>query len=194
MGDREEEKQLELIGGEIVESDSNGKYTVTKAVIDQRTKIAIAREENKKRMGMAYRVAELGKRAAQHRDDPDYLRDCFDEYLRIAMETGSDIGNMTAYAAIGLSHQTADAWFYGRVHKDDPRYRELIYYIKSMCASYREMMAIDGRLNPLTTMFWQKNFDGLTSEGIFRTDAPDPLGDIKSTKEIMDKYKDMPED
>ena len=186
------EKQLEIVGGEIVETEEKGKYTMSPAARDQRTKIAIAREENRRLMEMIGKVAEISRHADIN--NPDSLLECFHEYLRVAMEDGANIGNMTAYAAMGITHKTADNWLYGRAHKDDHRYRDLIYYVKNICAAYRENLALEGKLNPITTIFWQKNFDGLMNEGFFREEAPDPLGDIKSTQEIIDKYKDMPED
>ena len=186
------EKQLEIVKGEIVEAEDKQRYTMSPAARDQRTKIAIAREENRRMMGMINKVAEISRHA--NINDPETLLDCFHEYLRVAMEEGANIGNMTAYAAMGITHKTADNWLYGRAHKDDQRYRNLIYYVKNICAAYRENLALEGRLNPITTIFWQKNFDGLTNEGIFREEIPDPLGDIKSTQEIIEKYKDMPED
>lgn len=191
MSNIDDGKQIEFVKGELVEREPQ-KYTMSEAARDQRTAIARAREENKRRMGMIYKVAEISRHA--NIQDPESLLNCFHEYLRVAHEEGAMIGNLTAYAAMGITHQTADNWLYGRAHKDDPRYRDLIYYVKNICAAYRENLGLEGKIHPALTIFWERNFDGLTNEDIVRVEHTDLLGEVKSTKEIKDKYADLVEE
>ena len=191
MSEIEQGKQIELVKGELIEREPS-KYTMSEAAHEQRTAIARAREENRRRMGMISKVAEISRHADLK--DPESLLDCFHEYLRVAQEDGAMIGNLTAYAAMGITHQTADRWLYGMAHKDDPRYRELIYYVKNICAAYRENLGLEGKIHPALTIFWERNFDGLTNEDVVRVEHTDLLGEAKSTKEIKDKYADLPED
>ena len=191
MEELEQGKQIEFVKGELVERDPQ-KYNMSDAAREQRTAIARAREENRRIMGMTYKVAEIAKHADLN--DPESLWACFDEYLRVAYEEGAKIGNLTAYAALGITHQTADAWYYGRVHKDDPRYRDLIYHVKSVCSAFREGLGLEGKVHPALTIFWQRNFDGLTNEDRVIVEQADPFGELKSTKEIKDKYADLAED
>ena len=63
-----------------------------------------------------------------------------------------------------------------------------------MCAAYREQLGLEGKTHPALTIFWQRNFDGLTNEDIVRVTKEDPLGVLKDANEIAEKYKDMPDD
>ena len=102
------------------------------------------------------------------------------------------IGNLTAYAAMGISKETASAWARGL--KRDERYKKLILYVQRICAAYRESLGLEGKIHPALTIFWQRNFDGLTNEDVVSVDMNDPLGTAKSRKEIQEKYADLPED
>lgn len=185
---KDDSRQLELVKGEIVERTTH----LTDAELAQRKAAARAREENRRRMGMINKVAEISLHA--NRKDPESLLACFQEYLRVAEEEGAMIGNLTAYAAMGITRQTADEWLHGKSNKSDPRYRDLIYYVKNVCASYREYLGLEGKIHPALTIFWQRNFDGLTNEDIVRVEQTDLLGEVKSSQEIKDKYADLAED
>ena len=196
----DDEKQLELVDGAIIESDIpvTRKYTITPAVIKQRQAAAKAgvlqRWENAERIAFITEVGKIGLKARQHRDDPEYLLDCFHEYLDLCESTGQRVGNLTAYSAIGVNHNTIDLWIRGDARKDDSRYRDLALYIKSICADYREMLAMENKVHPALSIFWQRNFDGLTNEERVYVEKTDLLGEIKSKKEIQEKYKDLVEE
>ena len=185
------EKQLQLVDGEIIETEDH-KYELTDKALEQRQKAALVKKENAEMLRMVCNVGEISQKADIN--DPQSLLDCFHEYLNEAVKSGSRIGNMNAYAAMGITHQTADQWMYGRARRDDPRYKNLILYVKRICSAYREALSLEGKINPILTIFWQKNFDGLTNEEHTVVDFNDPLGDTKSIKEIQEKYADLPED
>lgn len=189
MSEIEQGKQIELIGGELVETEPQ-KYTMSDAALEQRRKASKAYQENIERMSMIRYVAEISTHADIN--DPESLLDCFHEYLRVAQEKGVMIGNLTAYAAMGINRDIAYKWEKGE--RRDERYKQLIMYVKRICAAYRESLGLEGKIHPALTIFWQRNFDGLTNEDIVTVDMDDPLGKAKSKKEIQEKYADLPED
>ena len=138
-------------------------------------------------------VAKLGETA--DRDDPEDLWNHFIQYLEVCRSTNVKPGNLGAYSAMGMSKKTASDYYSGLRRAADPRYKELIYRVKSVCAAYREAsMAEKDGINPLVGIWWQKNFDGLSNdprELIAEIGEDDVSRDAQSIKE---KYADLPED
>ena len=186
---KEQGRQIELVQGEFVEQPP-AKYKMTEEAIEQRRAAARIHHENTERMTMVRYVAEISRDA--NINDPESLLDCFHRYLEVAQQQGVRIGNLTAYAAMGIDDDIASRWERG-INRDD-RYKQLIMYVKRICAAYRESLGLEGKIHPALTIFWQRNFDGLTNEDVKRVDIEDPLGRSKSKKEIQEKYADMPED
>lgn len=188
--------QLELIGGEIVDAPEKPRYFMSEKALAQRRAAAnaslLAKHENTERLEFMVHVAEIAKDV--DRNDPDSMLAAFHKYLILSAEWGQKVGNMTAYAAMGTNKTSIDEWYHGNSRADDPRYRELATYVKSMCAAYREQLGLDGKTHPALTIFWQRNFDGFTNEDIVRVEREDPLGILKDAKQIAEKYKDMPDD
>ncbi len=186
---KEQGRQIELVQGEFVEQPP-AKYEMTDAAIEQRRKAARIHHENTERMTMVRYVAEISQSADIN--DPQSLLDCFHRYLEVAQQQGVMIGNLTAYAAMGINRDIACKWEKGVTR--DERYKKLIMYVKRICAAYRESLGLEGKIHPALTIFWQRNFDGLTNEDTVMVDMEDPLGATKSRKEIQEKYADLPED
>lgn len=188
--------QLELIGGEIVDSPDRPRYYMSEKALAQRRAAAkasqLAKHENTERLEFMVQVAKIAE--GVNKKDPDSLLEAFHKYLVLSAEMGQKIGNLTAYAAMGVNKSTVDDWYHGQDRASDPRFRELATYVKSMCAAYREQLGLDGKTHPALTIFWQRNFDGLTNEDIVRVSKEDPLGSLRDAKEIAEKYKDIPDD
>ena len=62
---------------------------------------------------------------------------------------------------------------------------------EEICGGYRESLMSDGQLTPSTGMFWQKNFDGLRDQTEHIVTPGDPLGEMRSKREIAEKYADI---
>ena len=186
------EKQLELVGHEIVEAEDKPAYTMSEAALAQRRENAAAMKANQDRLAFIAEVAKIGAKA--NTKDPDSMLQCFWEYLDLAAKTGERIGNVTAYTSMGISKRTADWWAYGQYAGKDPRFKQLINYVQAVCASYRETLALNNKLHPALAIFWQRNFDGLTNEDIVRIETEDPLGEIGDKSKIKDKYSDLLEE
>lgn len=188
--------QLELIGGEIVNAPERPRYYMSEKAIAQRiaaSKAAAAtKHRNTERAQFTLACIELSK--GVNREDPDSLLQAFYNYIELAEEMGERVSNMTAYAAMGVTRSNIDDWYTGATRKGDPRYKELATFVKSVCAAYREQLGMDGAIHPALTIFWQRNYDGLTNEDIVRVETTNPLGEIHDAKQIAEKYKNIPED
>ena len=198
MTEKNDDKQLVLIDGQIVDLPDRPKYYMSEKALEQRRAASkasvIARLENTERIEYIAKVGEIGLRRRQKGNDLEDYLSAFREYLELSAIMGEKIGNMTAYLAMGVSHMEIERWQNGIDRKNDPRFKQLVAYVKSVCASHREQMALDGKVHPALSIFWQRNYDGLTNEDIVRVEHTDPLGEVRNTEEIKDKYKDMPED
>ena len=61
-----------------------------------------------------------------------------------------------------------------------------------ICSAYREGLMADGKVNPVTGIFWQKNYDGMKDQSeVILTPNTDPLGDKKDAEQLKDKYLGM---
>lgn len=191
-----DENQLELVEGEIV--PTRQLTYLSEAQLAQKRAAgkasAMALYNNTNRVDYIAKVAEIGRRTQLAGCTPENMLNAFHEYLEMSAREGQRIGNLTAYMAIGASRQMIEQWMSGRRHADDPRYKQLANYIKTVCAAHREQMALNNEVHPALSIFWQRNFDGLTNEDVIRVEPSDLFGEIKDTEEIKERYKDLTEE
>lgn len=116
------------------------------------------------------------------------MRECFDAYATLCGLTGMPMGNVAAYFCIGINKVTADMWLIGK-RGSTPERVDLIQEVKNACAMNREAMASSGLLNPILTIFWQKNFDGMRDQGAIVNDSEGLLGERQDAKRIAEKYQ-----
>ena len=56
---------------------------------------------------------------------------------------------------------------------------------------YREGLMEDGKVNPVTGIFWQKNYDGMKDQQeVVLTPNTSPLGEQKDAEALKQKYLD----
>lgn len=125
-------------------------------------------------------------------DDKDMnsMRKCFYAFCALAEATNMKVGNMTAYTAMGINTSTARNWRSGGPGST-PERRQLIEEVCAVCAATREMLGASGAINPVLTIFWQKNWDGFRDVTEHVAYQGDPLGEKQSPNEIAEKYKDI---
>lgn len=124
---------------------------------------------------------------ASHADrkDPVSLRSCFLNYLRLCQQDGFKVGNMAAYAAMGVDHVTVIGWERGTRQE----YKDLAKFVKSTCALFRENMIADQKINPVIGIFWQRNFDGLRNDTEQQqTQNEIDLSETMTTDDYKQKY------
>lgn len=125
-------------------------------------------------------------------DDKDVnsMRKCFYAFCALAEATNMKVGNMTAYAAMGINTTTANNWRKGGVGST-PERRQLIEEVCAVCGATREMLGASGAINPVLTIFWQKNWDGFRDVTEHVAYQGDPLGDKQTPQEIAERYHDI---
>lgn len=93
--------------------------------------------------------------------DSDAVASAIDGYFKYCIDRGLRPGNLGLYAALGLSKQDVSNAINGYSNKLRPSTIDLIKKAKQALATYRELLGSQGKLNPVTLIFWQKNYDGL---------------------------------
>lgn len=111
----------------------------------------------------------------------------FAHYLEMCAEWGMKVGNQAAYAAIGIDKNTA--WDWANKVVGNPARSTFIKKVQQICALYREGLMEDGKVNPVTGIFWQKNYDGLKDQQeVVLTPNTDPLGERGDAESLRQKY------
>lgn len=136
-----------------------------------------------------YHMAMMEMRQGVDKSDVPDLYQRFYRYLTYCAEHNIIPNNMNAYFAIGVSRQDISAWYTGA--SGTPDHRKFAETIKSFFASIHEQGALDGIMNPISSMFWQKAHDGLIEASKVEVVQQDPLGDRRSADDIAKKYADV---
>lgn len=111
----------------------------------------------------------------------------FDRYLQLCEQFDQKVTNQAAYAAIGIDDQTVYDWV--NRNKTNPARSQFCKKVKHICALYREGLMADGKVNPVTGIFWQKNYDGMKDQQeLVVTPNTNPLGDGESAERLAEKY------
>ena len=123
-------------------------------------------------------------------DDVDEMERRFSNYLAKCKEWDMKIGNQAAYLAIGIDKGTAWDWVNRRTA--NPRRADFIKKVQYICATAREAMMEDGKINPVVGIFWQKNYDGLKDQQeVVLTPNTSALGEQKDAETLQRKYIDQ---
>lgn len=125
-------------------------------------------------------------------NDVEQMKENFIEYLKLCAEEKMRVGNMSAYLAMGINRKVASHWRTG--YSGNEEQKELIDFVDSICASYRESLMADNKLSAPVGIFWQKNFDGMKDIQDVVVDRPNLLGDGQDADAIAAKYQNLPED
>lgn len=140
--------------------------------------------------GFVLEIMKLGKGC--NLNDPDDMMRCFLTYVKMCEMYGMKITNQAAYLSMGISRQYACELRKGVRRAKDPRYKELIEQVDMICSTTREVLMSENAVNPITAIWWQKNYDKMTDVQQVEVTTKDPLGEQgKSAQEIADKYKDL---
>lgn len=111
----------------------------------------------------------------------------FKRYLELCAQWDMKIGNQAAYAAIGIDKGTA--WEWENRSTANVARSDFIKKVRQFCAMYREGLMEDGKVNPVTGIFWQKNYDGLRDQQeVVLTPNTSPLGEQADAESLKQKY------
>lgn len=140
---------------------------------------------------VAYHMECLKMReGVDKRNVPD-LYQRFYRYLAYCAERGIIPNNMNCYLAIGINREDIRAWTAG--DRGTPEHRQFASDVKDFFASIHEQGALDGLMNPISSIFWQKAYDGMIEASKAEVQHNDPMGDRKSAEEIAKSYADLPD-
>ena len=123
------------------------------------------------------------------KDNIETLYQCLQDYITLCATTDHKIGNQAAAAACGLNNRTLWAWLSAK----DPQKKKFAETVYNICSMYREQLMQDGQINPVTGIFWQKNYDGLRDQQEMVVTPNNPLGEQKDAKAIAEKYAALPD-
>lgn len=118
--------------------------------------------------------------------DVDEMERRFYNYLEMCAAWDMKVGNQAAYTAIGITKE--QAWGWENVTKGNPLRTDFIKKVRQICGLYREGLMQDGKINPVTGIFWQKNYDGMKDQSEVVLTPNNPLGDSKDTEALKQKY------
>lgn len=120
-------------------------------------------------------------------DDVEEMERRFMRYLDLCAQWDMKIGNQAAYAAIGINKDLVYEWTHRLL--GNPRRTDFVKKVQQFCAMYREGLMEDGKVNPVTGIFWQKNYDGLKDQQeVVLTPNANPLGEQKDVEALKQKY------
>ena len=122
-------------------------------------------------------------------NSPVEVKQCIDDYFNNCISKGLRPGNLGMYACLGLDKRQIKDLLDGRQKSFNGRVvnPQCIPLIKKACEgirSFREVLGSQGKLNPATLIFWQKNFDGLEDVQRVELDANAAPTAEKSPDEI----------
>ena len=119
---------------------------------------------------------------------PD-LYNRFYNYLAYCAEHGIIPNNMNAYYAIGINRDLVCRWKNGTSGTSE--HMKFAQDLTGFFASVHEQGAMDGLLNPISAMFWQKAHDGMIEASKLEVTNTDPLGEKKSAEDIAKAYSEV---
>jgi hypothetical protein len=120
-------------------------------------------------------------------NDVEEMERRFQRYLKLCAEWDMKVGNQAAYAAIGIDKGIAWEWVNRSL--GNPARTDFVKKVQQFCAMYREGLMEDGKVNPVTGIFWQKNYDGMKDQQeVVLTPNTSPLGEQKDAEALKQKY------
>lgn len=123
--------------------------------------------------------------------DPVLLEKAITDYFRYCAAKGLRPGIMGLCAAIGMSYRDYQNEKQGLTHVISNDCLSLLKRAHMFIESYIEQAGAAGVLNTVLTIFWQKNFSGLSdSQDI----TISPRADITATKTLDQLEQDIPID
>ena len=119
--------------------------------------------------------------------DVEYMEDRFQRYLVWCAENEFKISNQMCYLALDVDGGRVRDWALG---KRGSTSASCLFYKKVLdfLSAFREFQMIEGKLNPILGIWWQKNYDGFVDNPIQQIEAASPFDGMKDVTEISDKY------
>lgn len=136
-----------------------------------------------------YHLDMLRMRQGVNKQDVGDLYRRFIEYLKYCSERNIMPNNMNAYFAIGINRQELSNWYTGK--SGSPEHRKFAEDIKAFFSSIHEQGAIDGLINPILTIWWQKAYDNMIEAQKVEQVEETPLGERQTAEQIAAKWSEV---
>lgn len=95
--------------------------------------------------------------------DPEQVQAAIIAYFQTCIDHGTRPGNLGLYAALGLSRQDYNNIVAGKSKsKASPMCIDMMKKATRAVGAYREGLALEGKINPVTYIFMGKNYDHLS--------------------------------
>lgn len=97
--------------------------------------------------------------------DPQQVHDAIINYFTSCQRNHTRPGNLGLYAALGMSRQDYNNVITGKSKsKVSPDCIDILKKATVAIGQYREGLALEGKINPVTYIFMGKNYDGLQDQ------------------------------
>ena len=128
--------------------------------------------------------------------DTKQLINAISLYFDGCFECGTRPGNMGLYRALGLSRQDVNHILAGKAeNRVTPEGKDILKKALRIIAEYREQLGAQGKINPVSLIFWQKNYDGLTDTQQLQVNHSNALLPDMTPEQIARRIeKDIPID
>ena len=128
--------------------------------------------------------------------DPEATKEAIYNYLLDCEQHGKRPGNMGLYRALDISRQDVHSIITGKSKsRVSPECVDILKKALQMLGEYREQLGAQGKLNPVTMIFWQKNYDGLQdAQQIEVTAQQGPAASMTPEEIARQIEKDIPID
>lgn len=128
--------------------------------------------------------------------DPQQVRDAIINYFASCQRNNTRPGNLGLYAALGMSRQDFNDVLRGKnKSKVSPDCIDMLKKANRSIGAYRENLALNGKINPVTYIFMGKNYDGLTdTQQIEVSAAPGPAAQQTPEEIARQIEQDIPLD
>lgn len=139
--------------------------------------------DNAKYAGLAL---EMNSWPSVDRNNINALEERLHKYIQFCNDNDVKVGNMACYFALGIDKAIAYEWENGRM--GTPAHSDFIKKVKRICALSREYLMQDGKINPITGIFWQKNHDNFKDVQDVVITPNNPIGDLTDPEAIKQRY------
>ena len=184
-----EKKEMQEVAEQVTKRKRGGSKNGNGSPILPKGNINITNDEN---AAMCEYALDIFHAPSVDLHDPEAVASAIDGYFKNCMKRGLRPGNLGLYASLGLSKQDVSDAIRGRnKSKLSSSSIDLLKKAKVALSTYREMLGSTGKINPVTLIFWQKNYDGLEDK---QTMEIAPRKDLEPERTPEQIEKDIPID
>lgn len=128
--------------------------------------------------------------------NPEEVRNAIINYFTSCQRNHTRPGNLGLYAALGMSRQDYNDVIRGKnKSKVSPECIDILKKAVIAIGQYREGLALEGKINPVTYIFMGKNYDGLQDQTQIEVTAqPGPAASMTPEEIARQIEKDIPID